>query len=240
MKKLIALSIALSIALLFAQACADATSPTSPNLQSSTSKETPLPNPTAPVVCPTGVSCAKFDGPGAAEDLGLASVQLATAPSSEVFAGRWANSTLQFSPSNTANGILTFNLYIIGNWLGRQKKAPSHLWQIAYKCGSAPEVMILSASVSNNFGSWQSFPDDEKAGHHGGHYSATSVNLLQYAGSGQTFYSPHKGDVADSEYAVQKTIPSCGSETRYILMRGVNLTGNIIDASWGIDNVSFQ
>lgn len=233
--------IAIAMALVFVQACADAPGPTAPNFQPTASKEMPLPNPNAPPVCPIGVTCVKFNGPSGADvEVGLVGVQVATAPGTEVFAGRFTNNTLQFSPTNTDTGVLTFNLYIIGNWLGQQKKTPPHLWQIAYKCGSAPEVMILSASVSNNFGSWQSFPEDEFVGHHGGQYSAVAVNLLGYAGSGLTNYSPHKGDVADTEYAVQKTIPSCGTETRYILMRGKNLTGNVIDASWGIDNVSFQ
>ena len=46
--------------------------------------------------------------------------------------------------------------------------------------------------------------------------------------------------IADSEYPIQKAIPSCGALSRKINFRGKNLVDNVNEASWGLDNVSVQ
>ena len=232
--------IALATALLASYACSES-GPTDPNLSPRYGVKTPVPNPDAPQVCPEGAGCSTFDGFSASdEEFGIAAVPVTLAPSGESFGGRWANQTVTFSPANPDQVTLTFNLYVVGNWLGNQKKDPDHIWQLAYKCGDNPETLIVNATIANKIGNYQSFPENVDVGHHGGQYGAANVSALQYAGSGQTNYSTGRGDVADTEYAVQKTIPSCNGLARSILMRAINLPGNVSDASWGIDNVSIQ
>jgi hypothetical protein len=243
MKKLVPLS----LAVLFALACSEPTASTS-NLDLAYGKKTPTPLPDAPATCPANFSCATFEGfdiSAAAAEVGISTTtKMETAPGGQSFAGRHVNETLTLTPASTAQATVTFNLYIIGSWIGDPKKGDPQTWQLAYQCGTNPEVLVVNSSFSNAIGNYQSYPDaitaKGKLGHHGGQYGAVTVNALQYAGSGLTNYTTKTGDVADSEYAIQKVIPSCGALSRSIYMRGKNLNGNVNEASWGVDNISVQ
>jgi hypothetical protein len=235
--------VALPVAVLFALACTETTNPgSSADLDVALGKKTPVPNPTAPSVCPAGFSCATFEGfdVSAATEMGIQAAPVAIAPASQSFAGRWTTQTVSITPQNTGNIVMTFNLYIIGAWLGDLKKQPPHTWQMAYQCGSNAEVLLVDASFSNKLGNYQSFPQNVNVGHFGGQYSATNKGNLGYKGSGQTNYTTASGDVADATYAVQRSIPSCGAQARTVKFRGKNISSNVNEASWGLDNISVQ
>lgn len=236
--------VALPLAVLFALACTETTTPGSADLDVALGKKTPVPNPTAPSVCPAGFSCATFEGidVSAATEMGIQAAPVAIAPASQGFAGRWTTQTVSITPQNTAGIVMTLNLYVIGAWLGEPKKVPAHIWQMAYQCGSGAEVLLVNSSLSNKLGNYQSFPGTygDKAAHFGGQYSATAKDNLGYRGSGQTNYTTAVGDVADATYAIQRSIPSCGAQTRTIKFRGVNISSNVNEASWGLDNISVQ
>jgi len=188
-----------------------------------------------------------FQGPTTADgDVGIASttVKTETAPADSVtFAGRFANSTLGFTPGvSQGKVILTFNLYIIGTWAGDRKKGPSQIWQLNYACAGGAPISIINATFSNRLGNAQSYPSNINGTHVGGMYSATGLNTLNYKSRPdlQDTFSQYTTDVGDSRYAIQRTIPACPSgQTRTIMFTGLNLA-NVFNAAWGVDNISAQ
>jgi hypothetical protein len=235
------------LALAAVAACSE--SPTSPSSTNNFTprygtKPSPTPPPTNPIVCPAGASCMTFDGfsASAEEEVGIASVSTESSPSGEAFAGRFTNQSLSFTPGIAGPLTLTFNLYIIGAWDGDRKKGPDQLWQLLYNCGGTTTT-VINATFANRLGDAQSFPynTDTKGKHGGGMDTATGLNTLGYQGSGLTAtYSENSGDVGDSRYAIQRTIPACqDGSTPTITMLGQNLT-TVTTASWGVDNISVQ
>ena len=239
MKKLVALP----LVALFALACSEPTNPTATlDLSPSYAKKTPLPAPTQPTVCDTGPTCYDFEGIGASsDDIGISGQSIATSPNTtEHYLGvRSGTDTYVMNVGSGGAKTLTFNLYVIGQWLGDLKFTPAHVWQLTSSCGAGPAELLVNASFSNRLGNYQSFPEDVtvkgKGGHHGGLYAATGKDELGFNAT-SILYPTGAGDAADATYAIQRTIAACASATT-ITFKGKDIGA---DQMWGIDKITIE
>ena len=118
--------------------------------------------------------------------------------------------------------LISFDLYIIGSWLGNNPNGVPSEWMF----GELGMLPLLHTSFSNDPGIWQGYP----TGLPGGENPARQGS----AGSDELTYTRDGKPVPDTRYQLAYRLPHSAEEL-HLVFSSLNLAGG---AWWGLDRVS--
>ena len=258
---------AVPLAVLFVAACSDSTAPASSanaDLAPSYAKPVPPPVNNGCTTCPVDGTYDFESGVVVASGgsnvftalqpdiIGTASdADVVTAPSGEMFLGRFANvrtMVVVSVPAGNPKYNLDFDFYAIGSWDGRGKQAQNGAFQanvfdLGYRCTtSGATTSIFKTTFSNQLTVQQDYPLAYLTGGNKAATGSFAQEALNYRSTPNLSNTPVFRSFGDVSYHMSfNGANPCGTGAVEFTISTSNPTQqSVYDESWGVDNIHIK